>query len=92
VVDAVGDEFGRQQGDPLGAGVTVPEHLPHERPGGADLLRLSADDQAIPGVQVGDRALARRALASRDVGHRSRHSPSFELGADTDLENVQHRI
>ncbi|MGH3257060.1 MAG: hypothetical protein ACRDOU_16970 [Streptosporangiaceae bacterium] len=92
MVDAVGNEFGRQQGDPLGAGVTVSEHLPHERPCGADLLRFTADDQAVPGVQVSDRALPRRTITSRDVGDRSRHSPSFELGADTDLENVQHRI
>jgi hypothetical protein len=35
-----------------------PKHLPDERPGHADLLGPTADDQAVPGLKFGDRALA----------------------------------
>jgi hypothetical protein len=87
VVDAVGDQFGRQQRRPLGAGMADPEHLPDERPGHADLLGPTADDQAVPGLKFGDRALARHGTTSRDIGKRSRHSSPFATGADTDLIN-----
>jgi hypothetical protein len=87
VVDAVGDQFGRQQRRPLGAGMAHPERLPDERPGHADLLGPTADDQAVPGLQFGDRALARRGTTSRDIGKRYRHSSPFATGADTELIN-----
>jgi len=87
VVDAVGDEFGGQQRHPLDAGMADPEHLPDERPGHADLRGPTADDQAVPGLELGDRALARPGMTSRDTGQRSRHSPSFATDADTDLVN-----
>jgi len=87
VVDAVGDEFGRQQRHPLDARMADPEHLPDERPGHADLLRPTADDQAVPGLEFGDRTLARPGMTSRDTRQRSRHSPSFATDADTDLVN-----
>jgi hypothetical protein len=88
VVDAVGDQFGRQQRRPLGAGMAHPEHLPDERPGHADLLGPTADDQAVPGLKFGDRALVRHGTTSRDIGKRSRHSSPFATGADTELINV----
>jgi hypothetical protein len=87
VVDAVGDEFGGQQRHPLDAGMADPEHLPDERPGHADLSGPTADDQAVPGLELGDRALARPGMASRDTGQRSRHFSPFATGADTDLIN-----
>jgi hypothetical protein len=65
-----------------------PEHLPDERPGHADLLGPTADDQTVPGLQFGDRALAWPETTSRDIGKRSRHSSSFATGADTELINV----
>jgi hypothetical protein len=65
-----------------------PEHLPDKRPGHADLLGPTADDQAVPGLQFGDRARTRPGTTSRDVGERSRHSSPFATAADTDLDGA----
>ena len=64
-----------------------PEHLPDEPPGHPDLLRPTADDQAVPGLQFGDRALTWHGTASRDIRRRSRHSSSFATRTDTELIN-----
>jgi hypothetical protein len=87
VVDAVGDEFGGQQRHALEAGMADPEHLPDEPPGHPDLLGPTADDQAVPGLELGDRALSRPGMTGRDTGQRSRHSSSFATDTDTDLVN-----
>jgi hypothetical protein len=64
-----------------------PQHLPDKRPGHADLLGPTADDQAVPGLQFGDRVLVPNGTTSRDIGKRSRHSSPFATGTDTDLIN-----
>jgi hypothetical protein len=63
------------------------QHLPDEPPGHGDLLRPSADDQAVPGFQFGDRALARQGMARRHIRERSGHPSSFATSADTELIN-----
>ena len=64
-----------------------PEYLPDEPPGHLDLLGPTADDQAVPGLEFGDRTLARPGMTGRDTGQRSRHSSSFATDTDTDLVN-----
>jgi hypothetical protein len=68
--------------------MTHPEHLPDKRPSHADLLGPTADDQAVPGLKLGDRALTRHGTTGRDIGERSRHSSPFATGADTDLDGA----
>ena len=59
-----------------------------EGPRDADLLRLSAEDQAVPGVEVSDRALPRWLAATSGTGPGIRRPSRL----DNYLENVQHRI
>src|SRR5215472_4983027 len=87
MADAVGDKLRGQQRHSLEARVAGSEHLPDEPPGHADLIGPTADDQALPRLQLGDCALTGHGMTSRDIGKRSRHSSSFPPGADTELIN-----